>query len=63
MALATEAATRVDQLRADLRRVAAQHATAVQAPHSTPMFTADGDGTVRDRQGTKIYAPAPAGKV
>lgn len=58
MALSPEATTRVDQLRADLRRVAAQHAAAVQAPHSAPMFTRDGDGTVRDRQGNKIYAPA-----
>lgn len=58
MALASDAATRVDQLRADLRRIAAQHATAVQAPHSTPMFTADSDGTVRDRQGNKVYSPA-----
>jgi hypothetical protein len=59
MALPADAATRTDQLRADLRRVAAQHATKVQAPHSSPMFTVDGEGTVRDRQGTKLYEPAP----
>jgi hypothetical protein len=57
MALPSDAATRVDQLKADLRRVAVQHATTVQAPHSSPMFTADGDGVVRDRQGAKIYEP------
>lgn len=59
MALPSDAATRVDQLRADLRRVAAQHAAAVQAPHSSPMFRNDGDGTVRDRQGNVIHKPAP----
>jgi len=58
MALPADAATRVDQLRADLRRVAALHATAVQAPHTAPMFTTDSDGTVRDRTGKKIYEPA-----
>lgn len=57
MALPSDVATRVDQLRADLRRVADQHAAAVQAPHSSPMFTADSDGTVRDRQGKAIYKP------
>lgn len=62
MALPSDAATRVDQLKADLRRIAAQHANTVQAPHSSPMFTSDGDGTVRDRQGKTIYKPAPAGK-
>lgn len=57
MALPAEVATRVDQLRADLRRIAAQHATTVQAPHSSPMFNTDQDGTVRDRTGAAIYKP------
>lgn len=62
MALPSEVTTRVDQLHADLRRVAKQHAGKAPAPSSAPMFTRDGDGTVRDRQGAAIYKPAPVAK-
>lgn len=58
MALSPEQTTRIDQLHADLRRVAKQHAGKAPSPSSAPMFTRDGDGTVRDRQGTAIYKPA-----
>lgn len=57
MALSPEQTTRIDQLLADLRRVAKQHAGKAQAPSSSPMFTRDGDGTVRDRAGSPIYKP------
>jgi len=57
MALPSEVTTRVDQLHADLARIHKAHKSRVGVPNPAPMFTRDGDGVVRDRQGTKIYQP------
>lgn len=59
MALPSDVTTRVDQLHADLRRVAAQHAGKASAPSSAPMFTTHADGAVYDRQGNKIRGATP----
>ena len=57
MTLPSDVATRVDQLHADLRRVAKQHAGKAAVPDPAPMFTTHADGAVYDRQGNKIRGP------
>jgi hypothetical protein len=57
MALPSDVTTRVDQLHADLRRVAAQHKCKAGVPDPAPMFTTHADGAVYDRQGNKIRGP------
>lgn len=57
MALTPEQTTRVDQLHADLRRVAKCHAGKCPPPNEAPMFIRHADGTVWDRYGRQVYAP------
>jgi len=62
MALTPEQTTRVDQLAADLQRVARKHKSRAGVPDPAPMFTTHADGSVWNRQGVQIYAPRPTGK-
>ncbi len=57
MALSPNATTRVDQLHADLRRLAAKHKPRAGAPSDLPMFTTHADGSVWDRQGHQVRGP------
>ena len=62
MALTPEQTTRIDQLAADLRHVAAATAARTAVPSTLPLFVRHDDGSVWDRQGHLIYTPPSAGR-
>lgn len=57
MTLPSDALTRIDQLAADLRRVAQAHAAKAAEPNTDPLFIQHADGSVYDRNGRELRGP------